>query len=53
MDSNQKQTYWLGSRHFSDTINQNLYKKVNTKSQKLPQSIKSKCSICGQKSQLF
>ena len=52
MDS--KQSYFLGGRHYSQTINQNIYEKINPKTQKLGKIIKVTCSFCGtNKSQTF
>ena len=41
--------YCLGGRHYSRTLNQNVYEKRNPKSKKLVNIIKGKCSICGRK----
>ena len=35
MVSNQKQTYCLAGRYYSQTFNQNVYEKKNTKKQKV------------------
>ena len=49
-----KKTYCVGGRHYSDTVNQNIYEKVNPKTKKLVKIIKGKCSICERnKSQIF
>ena len=37
----------LRGRHYSGTINQNVYEKVNPKTQKIGKVIRVKCSICG------
>ena len=51
---NSKQSYCLGGRHFSLTLNQNVYEKVNPRTKKLVEIIKGTCSICGRnKSQIF
>ena len=51
---NSKQSYCLGGRHFSQTINQNVYEKVNPRTKKLVKIIKGSCDICGRaKSQIF
>ena len=51
---NSKQSYCLGGRHYSDTVNQNIYEKRNPKTKKLVKIIKGTCSICGRhKSQIF
>ena len=44
MNSNQKQTYCFGDRHHSNTVNQNVYEKLNPKAKKLVKLIKGKCS---------
>ena len=47
-------TWCVGGRHHSETINQNVYKKVKPGPQKLVKIIKGSCSICGRnKSQVF
>ena len=47
-------TYCLGGRHYSDTVNQNIYENRNPKTKKLVKVIKGTCSICGRnKSQIF
>ena len=49
-----KQSYCLGGRHFSKTVNENVYEKVNAKTKTLVKIIKGKCDICGRnKSQIF
>ena len=49
-----KQTFCLGGRHYSNTDNIIEYEKVNPKTKKLVKIIKGKCSICGRnKSQIF
>ena len=51
---NSKQSYCLGGRHFSRTLNQNVYEKVNPRTKKLVKIIKGTCSICGRnKSDIF
>ena len=51
---NSKQSYCLGGRHSSKTINENVYEKVNPDTKKLVKIIKGKCSVCGRKkSQIF
>ena len=48
------QTYCLGGRPYSDTINITQYEKVNPKTKKLVKIIKGTCSICSRnKSQIF
>ena len=42
MDSNDKQTYRLKGRHYCQTVNENVYEKVNPKTQKLVKVIKVK-----------
>ena len=47
-------TWCVGGRHYSDTVNKNVYEKVNPRSKKLVKVIKGTCSICGRnKSQIF
>ena len=54
MDSNRKHFYCLGGRHFSRTVNQNVYGKVNPKTQKVVRVIKGICNNCGRnKSQIY
>ena len=44
----------VGGRHYSQTVNQNMYEKVKPKIKKLVKIIKGKCSNCGRnKSQIF
>ena len=51
---NSKQSYCLGGRHSSKTINENVYEKVNPKTIKLVKIIKGKSGVCGRnKSQFF
>ena len=51
---NSKQSYGLGGRHYSRTLNQNVFEKVNPRTKKLVKTIKGSCSICGRnKSQIF
>ena len=47
MNSNQKQTYCLGGRHYSQTVNKTIFEKLKTKTKKLVKIIKGTCSICG------
>ena len=43
-----------GRRHMSETINQNIYEKINPKTKKVVKIIKGTCSICNRnKSQIF
>ena len=47
-------TWCVGGRHYSDSVNQNVYEKVNPRTRKLVKIIKGTCSICGRnKSQIF
>ena len=47
-------TWCVGGRHYSDTVNKNVYEKFNPKTKKLVKIIKGTCSICGRnKSQTF
>ena len=51
---NSKQSYCLGGRHYSQTLNQTVFEKVNPGTKKLVKIIKGTCSICGRaKSQIF
>ena len=51
---NSNQSYCLGGRHYSQTLHQNVYEKVNPRTKELVKIIKTKCSICGRnKSQIF
>ena len=44
----------FGGCHFSRTINQSVYEKLNPKTKKLVRIFKGTCSICGRnKSQVF
>ena len=48
------ETWCVGGRHYSDTINQNIYEKRNPKTKKLVKDFKGTCSVCGRnKSQIF
>ena len=47
-------TWCFGGRHYSDTVNQNIYEKRNPRTHKIVKIIKGTCSICGRnKSQIF
>ena len=47
-------TWCVGGRHFSKTINQNVYENLNSTTKKFVEVIKGNCSVCGRnKSQLF
>ena len=47
-------SYCVGGEHYGETINQNVYEKVNRKMKKLVKVIKGTCSICGRsKSHIF
>ena len=51
---NSKRSYCLGGRHYSQTLNQNVFEKVNPRTKKFVKNIKGTCSICGRnKSQIF
>ena len=51
---NSEQSYCLGSRLYSQTLNQNVFEKVNPRTKKLVKFIKGSSSICGRnKSQIF
>ena len=47
-------TWCVGGHHYSDTVNENIFEKVNPRTKKLVKIIKGICSICGRnKSQIF
>ena len=47
-------TWCVGGKHYSDTVNKNVYEKVNPKTNQLVKIIKGTYSICGRnKSQIF
>ena len=47
-------TYCVGGKHMSETINQNIYEKINPKTKKVVKIIKGTCSICNRnKSQIL
>ena len=47
-------TWYVGGRHYSDTINKTQYEKRNHKTKKLVKILKGRCAICGRnKSQIF
>ena len=47
-------TWCVGGKHYSESIIQNVYEKLNPKNKKLANFIKSTCSIRGRKkSQIF
>ena len=49
-----KQSYCVGGRHYSQTVNQSVYEKVNPKTKKLVKIIRGTFSNCGRnKSQIF
>ena len=39
-------TWFVGGRHYSESINQNVYEKVNPKTENLVKIIKGKCNNC-------
>ena len=43
----------LGNRHFSQTVNKNVFEKLNPRTKKLVKNIKGKCSICGRSKSRF
>ena len=48
------QSYSLGKPHYSQTVNQNVFEKLNPKSNKIVKVIKGTCNFCGrEKSQFF
>ena len=42
-------TWCVGGRHYSRTVNQNVYEKVNPETKKLVKIIRGKFDICGRK----
>ena len=47
-------TWCVGGRHYSDTVNEIIFEKVNPRTKKLVKIIKGKCNICNRnKSQIF
>ena len=47
-------TWCNGGRHYSNTVNENIFEKNNPRNKKLVKIIKGTCSICGRnKSQIF
>ena len=47
-------TWCVGGRHYSDTVNENIFENVNPRNKKLVKIIKGSCSNCGRnKSQIF
>ena len=47
-------TWCVGGRHKSDTVNENIFEKVNPKTHQLVKIIEGTCNICGRnKSQIF
>ena len=47
-------TWYLDGRHYSESINENIFEKVNPRTKQLVKIIKGNCSICGRaKSQIF
>ena len=46
-------TWCVGGKHCSNTVNENIFEKVNPRNKKLVKIIKGTCSICGRnKSQI-
>ena len=47
-------TYCLGGPHYSNTVNESVYEKMNPRTKKLVKIIKRSCSICSRNnSQIF
>ena len=47
-------TWCVGGKHYSNTVNENIFEKVNPRTKKLVKIIKGKCNICNRiKSQIF
>ena len=47
------QSFCSGGCHYSQTVNENLYEKVNLRTKKIVKIIKGNCSICGRKNIKF
>ena len=47
-------TWCVGGTHYSQTVNPNIYEKVNPKTRKIVEGTKCTCNICGRsKGQIF
>ena len=47
-------TWCVSGKHYSNTVNENIFEKVNPRIKKLVKIIKGSCSICSRnKSQIF
>ena len=47
-------TWCVGGRHYSESINQNVYENIKLKTKKYVKIRKGNCSFCGRdKSQIF
>ena len=47
-------TLCVGGKHYSNTVNENIFENVIPRTKKLVKIIKGTCSICGRnKSQIF
>ena len=48
------ESYCIGGRHYSETINKIIYEKINPKTNKVVKIIRGECSICSRnKSQIL
>ena len=47
------QTRGVGGNYYSNTVNQNVYEKVNPKTKKVVKVIKGICSVCGRNESQF
>ena len=51
---NSNESYCLGGRHYSQTVDKNIFEKFNPRTKKLAKIIKGNCDICGRnKSHIF
>ena len=47
-------TWCVAGRPYSNTLNQNVYEKLNPKTKKVVKNIRGTCSLCGRKkTQIF
>ena len=47
-------TYCVGARHFSETLNEVRYYKINPRTKRVVLVIRGKCNICGRnKSRIY
>ena len=54
INKQMNQTYYVGGRHYSETINKIIYEKINPRTNKVVKIIRGECSICSRnKSQIL